>query len=125
MLAVPTIDPAIVMVVAIFVILDIGSGFIAAVAEHEVKSSKAWIGLFKKLGYVLAMALAVAVEIACLYLPLPFVPELFVPVCVLICLIEIMSILENITRINPDLKTDKFFSIFGSKEGSDGDDARG
>lgn len=124
MIAVPTIDTSIVAVVGIFVVLDIGSGLIAAVKEHNLQSSRAWVGLFKKLGYVIAMALAIAVEIACLYLPLPFVPDLFVPVCVLICLIEIMSILENITRINPDLKTDKFFSIFGKKENNDGNDAR-
>lgn len=124
MAALPTIDSSIVAAVAIFVVLDICSGLIAAVKEHDLQSSRAWVGLFKKLGYVVAMALAIAVEVACLCLPLPFVPDLFVPVCVLICLIEIMSILENITRINPDLKTDEFFSIFGKKEDNDDDDAR-
>jgi toxin secretion/phage lysis holin len=96
----------------LFILLDIVTGVVQAVANKELSSTKLRQGLFHKFAFMFAMILGYLVEFGMGYLDLGFTVPIATPVCIYICLTEIVSILENITLMNEDLKNSKFLSLF-------------
>lgn len=93
------------ILVAILVAVDLVSGFAAAWATKNVQSSKLREGLWHKAGYAFVISAAMACEWgAANGLELGFEVPLVIPVCVWICFMEIVSILENAKKMNPDLE---------------------
>ena len=95
-------------------ILDIVTGFTAAVANQNVSSSAMREGLFNKLGFILALILAALLQYASGLLDLGVEIPTLAAVAVFIILTEAVSILENIAEMNPALANNGFFKIFES-----------
>lgn len=101
-------------VVALLIVLDVVSGWSSAIATKSIDSSKMRNGLWHKLAYVFAIALAGILEWSFTEFHINFgidVPVLM-PVCLYIGVTEISSIIENIAIINPDLIGSPVFSLF-------------
>lgn len=93
--------------------LDILFGFAQALKNNCVDSSKMRDGLFHKLGFIGAIVLAYLCEYALVYIDLGFTAPLVVPVCSFIILTEVVSVLENLVLLAPELGNAKFMKIFG------------
>lgn len=106
----------IIIIVLIFIVLDFVSGIIKAIKEQNLDSTKMREGLFHKLGFILAIILAIAIEYAMLHMELGFTLPIADGVCIFIVLTEIVSILENICGINPQLNKNAFLKIFGREK---------
>lgn len=93
------------ILVAILIAVDLVSGFAAAWAIKNVQSSKLREGLWHKAGYAFVISAAMACEWgAANGLELGFEVPLVIPTCVWICFMEIVSILENAKKMNPELE---------------------
>lgn len=97
-----------------FMVLDLITGFIGAVVHNDVQSSKMKAGLWHKCGFLLAIMFGVLCEWASSFVDLGFSLPVQPAVCMFIILIEVMSNLENLCKINPELKCSKFMQIFAS-----------
>lgn len=98
----------------VFSILDIITGFTAAVANQIVSSSAMREGLFHKLGFIFALILAALLQYASGLLDLGVEIPTLAAVAVFIILTEAVSILENIAEMNPALANNGLFKIFES-----------
>lgn len=112
-------------VVCAFVLLDVVSGLAAAIKNKELSSSVMHEGLYNKLGEVLLLVVAMFVG-SILDIP-PFTqlgipPEVMYLVAVYITLMELVSILENICKLNPSLPIAKILAIFDIEVDGSGDD---
>lgn len=96
-----------------FIACDVITGFIQALKNKCVDSSVMRDGLFHKVGFICAIALGFLCEYAVAWLDIGFSAPIVVPVCIFICVTEIVSILENIKKLTPDLGAAKFLEIFG------------
>ena len=106
--------------VFVFMLLDFISGVAAAFVNNTYDSKKVREGLFHKGGLTLVVVCALAIEVFITHIPsLGIGVPLLVPVCVIIVLMEITSIMENIVKINPELEGNKLFALFTSKDGVD------
>ena len=92
--------------------LDFGTGLIKAFKNKTLDSKSLRDGLFKKCGFMLCYGLArlidthgasVGIDIGSVLLPV---------VCGYAVMTEIVSIIENISEINPDLLPDKLMELF-------------
>lgn len=104
-----------IIVALIFNGLDLLTGIISAIRVQELKSSRLRDGLFKKVGFILCYFLAWLMDnygsIAGFKLPVDILPVIILYVCTT----ELVSILENITKINPDILPDKLMQMFHVK----------
>lgn len=95
--------------------LDLLTGVISAIRLQELKSSRLRDGLFKKVGFILCYFLAWIMDnygsIVGFKLPVDILPVIILYVCTT----ELVSILENITKINPDILPDKLMQMFHVK----------
>lgn len=94
-----------------FISTDYLTGVIKAAIQHDLNSKRMREGLGHKLAYLILALTAWFIDICNMRLNLGF--PLSVSTCTIsgICLIELTSILENITAINPELKNAPFMSI--------------
>lgn len=99
-------------IVGCFILLDIATGIIQAIANKDLSSEKLRKGAFHKMSFVLIICLAYLIDYGVGYIDLGFNFPIVVPTCTYICLTEIISIVENIIKINPELKDSKVLSIF-------------
>ena len=112
-------------IVCAFVLLDVVSGLAAAIKNKELSSSVMHEGLYNKLGEVLLLVVAMFVG-SILDIP-PFTqlgipPEVMYLVALYITLMELVSILENICKLNPGLPIAKILAIFDIEVDGSGDD---
>ena len=109
-----------------FIVLDIVTGFAQACANKTISSVKMRQGLWHKAAYLFAIMLAMLCEYATGYLDLGYTMPITAPVCAFICLTEVVSIVENLGRLNPDIVGSKlldFFSLNKSRRDSDNEEA--
>lgn len=87
-----------------FMLADIISGFLKAWKSHDIKSRALRDGLFHKAAFIGVIALAQLTEYAADRIP---EIELNLPItsaiCAYIILTELVSVLENLKSINPDI----------------------
>ena len=94
----------VVAITCAFMIMDIITGLIKAWHHHEIKSRAMREGLFHKLAFLAVIALAYGVEIAAAHIPqITIDVPLVTGICAFIVLTEIVSILENLCAINPQI----------------------
>ena len=94
---------------------DVISGFTAALKSKELSSTKMREGLFHKCSLVMIIVLAWCIEIFVMHVPdLGFNVPLVIPACVLIFAMEVVSILENIVKINPELENEEIVKLFNN-----------
>lgn len=95
---------------------DMLSGFCQAAANHDISSERMRQGLWHKASFLLVLALALGVEWASGFLSLGFDVPVFVPACVIVVLTEVVSITENIAKMNPQLAGSRLLGLFRSSE---------
>lgn len=104
----------IILVALVFNGLDLVTGIVGAVRDGEqIKSSKLRDGLFKKVGFVFCYALGVLINYAENFLSLPFGVDLVPVICTYAIVTEVVSIIENISKINSDILPDKLKELIG------------
>ena len=106
------IDYHILAIVAAFIVLDIITGFSQACVNKTVDSTILRKGLWHKSAYIFAISLAMLCEYSTLHLDLGFTTPITLPVCAYIALTEIVSIVENLGKINPELLNSKLLDSF-------------
>nr|DAK97315.1 MAG TPA: holin [Caudoviricetes sp.] len=108
----------IILVALVFNGLDLVTGIVGAVRGGEqIKSSKLRDGLFKKVGFVFCYALGVLINYAENFLTLPFGLDLVPVICTYAIITEVVSIIENIYKINSDILPDKLKELIGYNGG--------
>lgn len=119
------LDYHLFVIVGAFIVLDVISGFAQACVNHTVDSSVMRRGLWHKAAYVLAIMLAILCEYSAAYIDLGFALPIVAPVCGFISATELVSILENLGRINPEIAQSKLLEFFSmNKNRREDDDVR-
>lgn len=113
---VPDIHWAIIVIACCFMLLDLLTGFAQAVINKCVESTKMKTGLMHKCGFLLAIIFGCLCEYAMGYIDLGFTVPVQDAVCLFIILTEIVSNLENLAKISPELANSKFMDIFKRKD---------
>lgn len=108
----------IILVALIFNGLDLVTGIVGAIRNGEqIKSSKLRDGLFKKVGFIFCYTLGIAINYSESYLTLPFGVDLVPIICTYAIITEVVSIVENISKINPDILPEKLKELIGYNGG--------
>lgn len=108
----------IILVALVFNGLDLITGIVGAIRDgDQIKSSKLRDGLFKKVGFIFCYALGIAINYAETFLTLPFGIDLVPVICTYAIVTEVVSIIENISKINPDILPDKLKELIVYDEG--------
>lgn len=107
-----------VAIVAGAIVFDLISGLLKAFATKTVSTTVMRQGLYHKSAILLVVLLAIGCEYVMAFIDLGFTfgGKLVIGVTTIICLMEIMSILENLSDINPDIKASKIMSFFSSSK---------
>ena len=97
----------------VMMIADVVVGFIAAIINEELSSSKMRKGLLHKALMLVLIFVCLAIEIGISHtVALPY----DVPTCEVVCgyivVMELMSVLENIANSYPELKDSALFKLF-------------
>lgn len=98
--------------VFLLVLIDYITGVVNAIMNGELASERMRQGLGHKFSYLAIICVALIVEYGSDYINLGVELPVFMPVCTGICLIEITSIMENCTKINPELSRSNILNIF-------------
>ena len=98
--------------VLFFVATDYVTGIIKAIIQHNLNSQKMREGLGHKFAYIILTLTAWFIDTISQHADLGLPVSVYVCTVSGIALIEITSILENITAINPELKNAPFMQIF-------------
>lgn len=112
-------------IVCTFIVLDIIAGVVAAIKNMMLSSSVMREGLYNKLGEVLLLMVSMFVALILDVYPftqLGIPPEVMYLVALYITLMELISILENICKLNPNLPIAKILAIFDIEVDGSGDD---
>lgn len=101
----------------VFMLLDIVSGFVGALKNRCVNSSKMRDGIFNKAALLIVVFVAWLVEFAVRHVPgLGFDMPLLIPVCVIVILMEVASVMENVAKISPALAGSGLLKFFDSEK---------
>ena len=84
-------------------IIDIITGVVKALKDQSLSSTKAREGLWNKAGYLIIMGTAAICEYSMTTMDLDIAVPLLGPACLYIFVTELISVLENVTLINPKL----------------------
>ncbi len=91
------------IVVGAFILLDILTGILKALYKGEMNSTVLRKGLFHKLSEIIATGCAGFYEYGTRYFDFGFELPVLKAVSAYICLMEFVSICENLAQINPTL----------------------
>lgn len=103
-----------VFAVIFFVIVDYATGIANAILHDNLSSEKMRQGLWHKFAYLMLTLVAYCVDMINLHVQLGLPVSVFACTVGGISLIELTSILENITAINPELADAPFMSVFAN-----------
>lgn len=95
-----------------FIATDYITGVVKAIMQNDLRSQKMREGLGHKFAYFILILTAWFIDEVNLHVDLGLPVSVFACTVGGICLIELTSILENITAINPELKDAPFMQIF-------------
>lgn len=107
-----------IFVVLGFIIIDIITGVIKAFYDGNVNSTMLRKGLFHKLSEILALFFGYFTEYATTVIELGYEIPIFVAICCYISVMETVSILENLCKVNPRLS--KLFEKYLERVEEDG-----
>lgn len=91
------------IVVGCFILFDIITGIIKALYKDGLNSTYLRQGLFHKLSEVVAVIGSGLLEYGAKYIDLNVEIPVLRVVAIYICIMELISILENITEVNPSM----------------------
>ena len=110
------VEYQVIAAVAGFIIMDIVTGFAQACANHTISSVKMREGLWHKSAYAFTIVLAMLCEYGALHLDLGFTAPITTPICGFICLTELVSVTENLGRLNPDILGNGILEFFANNK---------
>ena len=115
---------AVYLAVCGFIVFDIATGFLKAVYQGDINSTKLRKGLYHKLSELLALVGSGLLEFGMQYIHLGIEVPLLTVVAGYLCITELVSILENLADVNPTLA--KLFKPYLEKlkEGESDDEKR-
>lgn len=125
------IDPTWLCFALTFIFLDVLTGICkgAATANKEgggLSSEKMKAGFWHKLGIISALVVAGLLDAAAgAGLDLGFDAPVFEAACGYVVIMELLSILENIAEINPELAGSKLLQLFAVTPNDRGNDGNG
>lgn len=97
----------------ILIVLDVVVGFSGAIKNNCVSSKVMREGLWHKLGSVFLIAVSDVIDGALLGgIDLGYPAPVLAAVCLYVALMEVVSVLENITVLNPELKNNPLIGRF-------------
>lgn len=105
------------VVVLCFILFDILTGILKALYKGKINSTTLRKGLFHKLSEMLAVVGSGLLEYAATIIDLGVNIPLLSGVSIYVCVMELISIIENLCIINPKLK--KLFSSYLEKLGGE------
>lgn len=96
-----------VVCACVLILVDVVTGIVGAIKNHETKSAIMRHGLGHKSGELVCIFVGVVFEVAtqAAQVPLPTGST----VCVYVMIMEAISILENMAKINPDFKDSRVY----------------
>lgn len=101
-----------ILAVFVFIITDYVTGIIGAIMHKNLSSTKMREGLGNKFAYLCTFFIAWFIDFESSHIDIGF-HNAFTPIVTVgIVLIELSSIIENIGKINPEIKNAPFMSIF-------------
>ena len=114
-------DPNMWALIAVlfFVATDYVTGIVKAIMAGNLSSKKMREGLGHKFAYLALIVVAYMIDVFSVHVDLGLPIHVYLVTAGGICLIELTSILENITEINPELKDVPFMQIFSSTTDTD------
>ncbi len=101
-----------IVVALVFNGLDLLTGIITAIKNKNIKSSKLRDGLFKKVGFLICYFLSLMVDTEGSLIGFQIATPILPIVILYACTTELVSILENISKINPELLPEKLMDMF-------------
>lgn len=101
-----------IIIALVFNGLDLVTGIVTAVKDKDIQSSKLRDGLFKKVGFLFCYFVAWLIDTEGSLIGFNFSVSLLPIIILYACTTELVSILENISKINPDILPDKLMSMF-------------
>lgn len=101
-----------VIIALVFNALDLVTGIITAVKNKNIQSAKLRDGLFKKVGFMLCYFVAWLVDSQGSRIGFQFGVDILPIIILYVCATELVSILENITKINTDILPEKLMDLF-------------
>lgn len=113
-----TTDMWCVFAVVFLIIVDYITGLAKAIFNDTLSSHKMRQGLWHKFAYLMLTLVAYSIDMINLHVDLGLPVNVFVCTVSGISLIELTSILENITEINPELADAPFMRIFAQSTSS-------
>lgn len=108
----PIHELIVIGIVFLLALIDYITGVVNAIMHGELSSKRMRQGLGNKFAYLAIICVALIIEYGSDYVNLGIGLPVFTPVCTGICLIEITSIMENCTKINPELSKSNILNIF-------------
>ena len=106
-----------IIIALIFNSFDLISGLISAVKNKDLQSAKLRDGLFKKVGFIMCYVLAYIVDYYGTFIGLNLGVSILPIIVLYTCTTELVSILENISKINSDLLPEKLMELFHISKG--------
>lgn len=101
-----------IIIALIFHVMDFITGLVQGFKNKEIQSSKMRDGLFKKIGYFCCYALAYLIDYYGHFVGIDLGIKVLPVIIAYAVLTECVSIIENISKINPDLLPEKLLSLF-------------
>lgn len=101
-----------VIIALVFNAMDIISGLISAIKNKDVSSSKLRDGLFKKVGFIMCYFMGWLVDTQGMKIGFHFSVEILPIIILYVCTTELVSIIENICKVNTDILPDKLLELF-------------
>lgn len=101
-----------IIIALVFNALDLITGIITAVKNKDIQSAKLRDGLFKKVGFLLCYFVAWLVDTQGARIGFQIGVSILPIIILYVCTTELVSILENICKINQDIIPEKLMELF-------------
>ena len=102
--------------VLFFVTTDYVTGIVKAIMGGNLSSKRMREGLGHKFTYLVLILVAYMIDVVGVHVDLGLPVHVYLVTVGGICLIELTSIIENITETNPELKDMPFLQIFSNTD---------
>lgn len=100
-----------IVVALVFNATDLVTGLISAVKEKNIQSKKLRDGIFKKVGFIICYFLALLIDRYGTEVGFNIPVDLLPCILTFVCMTEVVSIIENISKIT-DIIPDKLLNLF-------------
>lgn len=102
--------------------LDLVTGVVVAVKNKNVQSAKLRDGLFKKVGFIICYFMAWVIDNYSIEIGFSIGVSILPIMVAYTVLTEMVSIIENVSKLNSNLLPDKLLEIFQLTGGNEKDD---